>query len=506
MGFSKALRKVFRSKKKKDLESQDDAYQTNQGGRFPASQNGGFDQIWSFGQNGFGENAGFERGKSVRRGIYEPYRQHFPVKSSQYDSIQPYEPAQPNQKQNGQYGPKLVTADGTYNQNGDFTPSANYSEHRVPNLTRSGSNASLCHFQNQHSQNHQNQAPANYQMFQPRSVHGQFGGSQMNLSSTPAVPNFRRPVRSNSTLSNYEVAAFQSQQQNQATRGATIQRQGSLSSIPTFTSNPFNQFQKQNQHRPSSVIGGQFSQQQPIAQQHSNYAPPVMSPVSSNYPSTRSSSFINNRVMSPVGSVATMSNAGDAPAQFEQQVFTLSQLRSSQANLQQALRAQEDILRQNGPQNTPELDTTMKIMQTCLDMLDSISGLVERSTTPVPQQQPMTVFEPEKPFINHQMKPKKSALKQRKSNSSAFEKVAPKASRSAEIVSDSSDGYFEESSSPSAESGLETPDLSCQTSPGPSELSEDSGFERAASASPAKKLDEFKPMLSSLSQLKISQM
>ena len=60
------------------------------------------------------------------------------------------------------------------------------------------------------------------------------------------------------------------------------------------------------------------------------------------------------------------------------------------------------------------------------------------------------------------MKPKKSALKQRKSNSSAFEKVAPKVNRSAEIVSDSSDGYFEESSSPSAESGLETPDLSCQ--------------------------------------------
>ena len=38
-------------------------------------------------------------------------------------------------------------------------------------------------------------------------------------------------------------------------------------------------------------------------------APPVMSPVSSNYPSTRSSSFINNRVMSPVGS-SSMSNAG----------------------------------------------------------------------------------------------------------------------------------------------------------------------------------------------------
>jgi hypothetical protein len=47
----------------------------------------------------------------------------------------------------------------------------------------------------------------------------------------------------------------------------------------------------------------------------------------------------------------------------------------------------------------------MKIMQTCLDMLDSISGLVERSTTPVPMQnQPMAVYEPEKPFINHQVR------------------------------------------------------------------------------------------------------
>lgn len=255
--------------------------------------------------------------------------------------------------------------------------------------------------------------------------------------------------------------------------------------------------------RPSSAQG--YFSNYDMSVHSFDSAPPVMSPVSSNYPSTRSSSFINNRVMSPVGS-SNMSAAGDAPAQFEQQVFTLSQLRSSQANLQQALRAQEDILRQNGPQNTPELDTTMKIMQTCLDMLDSISGLVERSTTPVPaQNQPMAVYEPpEKPFINHQMKPKKSALKQRKSNSSAFEKVAPKVANSDEIVSDSSDGYFE--NSPSAESELETPDLSFQTSPGPSELSEDSGFERAASASPAKKLQDFKPMLSSLSQLKISQM
>jgi hypothetical protein len=127
------------------------------------------------------------------------------------------------------------------------------------------------------------------------------------------------------------------------------------------------------------------------------------------------------------------------------------------------------------------------------------------------------------------MKPKKSALKQRKSNPSAFEKVAPKIN--AEIVSDLSD--FENNQS--AESEIEAPDLSFQerifknfkhqkypkkissmiskkklirfqTSPGPSELSEDSGFERAASASPAKKLADFKPMLSSLSQLKISQM
>ena len=54
------------------------------------------------------------------------------------------------------------------------------------------------------------------------------------------------------------------------------------------------------------------------------------------------------------------------------------------------------------------------------------------------------------------MKPKKSALKQRKSNSSAFEKVAPKIN--AEIVSDSSD--FENNQS--AESEIETTDLSFQ--------------------------------------------
>ena len=54
------------------------------------------------------------------------------------------------------------------------------------------------------------------------------------------------------------------------------------------------------------------------------------------------------------------------------------------------------------------------------------------------------------------MKPKKSALKQRKLNSSAFEKVAPKIN--AEIVSDLSD--FENNQS--AESEIETPDLSFQ--------------------------------------------
>ena len=59
----------------------------------------------------------------------------------------------------------------------------------------------------------------------------------------------------------------------------------------------------------------------------------------------------------------------------------------------------------------------MKIMQTCLDMLDSISGLVERSSTPQPTQMgqfnpvqapmPNRQFfdqeQPKKSFINHQV-------------------------------------------------------------------------------------------------------
>jgi hypothetical protein len=226
MGFSKALRKVFRSKKKKDFESDENFQQQNNG----FQNSNGFDQIWSFDQKtSENVNGGFERGKSVRRGIYEPYRQHFPVKSSQYDNISPYEPSNQQSSQKQNYGPKLVTADGTFNQNGEFTPAANYSDHRIPNLTRSSSNASISHFQNQQIQN---QNAQNYQMFQPRQFQPQFGGSQMNISSgaISGVPNFRRPVRSNSTLSNYEVAAFRPQQQQlqQIPRAASIQRQGSL--------------------------------------------------------------------------------------------------------------------------------------------------------------------------------------------------------------------------------------------------------------------------------------
>merc|ERR1712134_208523 len=106
------------------------------------------------------------------------------------------------------------------------------------------------------------------------------------------------------------------------------------------------------------------------------------------------------------------------------------QLRGSQANLQQALRLHEDLSRQNGVVQQPELDATMKIMQTCLDMLDSISGLVERSTTPLPQTinnsyQQGTFEQQTGPFINH-LKPKlnqKPSLKSRpvkKSSNSAF--------------------------------------------------------------------------------------
>jgi len=171
-------------------------------------------------------------------------------------------------------------------------------------------------------------------------------------------------------------------------------------------------------------------------------------------------------------------------------------------------------------------------------MLDSISGLVERSTTPVPQgvpqlpqtmQIPHRIFDPQplkKNFINHQkkLKPMKSALKQRiPTTTSAFEAIQNNNEEIQEPspgLSDSSEGFYGTCSQDET-SRLESPAL-FQTSPGPSVLSEDSGYGLQIRADPiltevAKKdipatdtetdneLAEaaLQPMLSSLSQLKI---
>ena len=62
MGLVKALKKVFKGRKKRD---RDDGYKTNR-------------------------NQGHQR--SIRGGIYEPYRAHFPLKTQQtnYDNVDQY--------------------------------------------------------------------------------------------------------------------------------------------------------------------------------------------------------------------------------------------------------------------------------------------------------------------------------------------------------------------------------------------------------------------------------
>ena len=124
------------------------------------------------------------------------------------------------------------------------------------------------------------------------------------------------------------------------------------------------------------------------------------------------------------------------------------------------------------------------------------------------------------------LKPIKSALKQRiPTTTSAFETIQKNNQEIKEAspgLSDSSEGFYGSGSQDESNSGIESPALS-QTSPGPSVLSEDSGYGlpmNHPNPIPEKvvlqtKSDEeplgvknspsqsLKPMLSSLSQLKI---
>lgn len=524
MGLSKSIRKIFKTRKKKEKDDE-------------------IEKIPDFNR---GNN-----GRSIRGGIYEPYRQHFPLKSQQMPTYPGHPMQQPEPNQNS-YGPKLITgADEAQNlqnnypymqmnQFGKFQmqnnsnkiqqrsvgPNGNYEMHNpASRLNRASSNASVCSYApyQQQFNPYQQHPPLQQQTPQQRfgsnmSINhtGSVTGNEVSAYETMIPNNRRQPLRSNSInfQSTYEQVQLNPGQQN---RG--LSRQGSVSSIyqtgqavqnyPNFypgqgrprrpssamTSLPSRSmsdaatFESMNRPiRPSSAQGSCLNLEQNFD------GPQIMSPMT-DYPSSVNSSFVighpNQRVMSPVGSqygmMSSTSSFDHTRTSVEQQSsLALHRLRSSQVNLQQALRVQEDLSRQAGNAKPGELDATMKIMQTCLDMLDSISGLVERSSTPQPQNQLLNtrMFEgrTNNNFINHQKMEKplpKSALKQRiPTTTSAFDKLLINNEEIKELspgLSEDSEGFYGSTSQDESNYGQESPGLS-HTSPGPSVMSEDSGF------------------------------
>ena len=66
MGISKTLRKIFKTRKKRDDDEGGGNPYGNQGGNHPANQNSNYSNHM--------KGNHFDRGRSMRGGIYEPYR------------------------------------------------------------------------------------------------------------------------------------------------------------------------------------------------------------------------------------------------------------------------------------------------------------------------------------------------------------------------------------------------------------------------------------------------
>jgi len=571
MGISKTLRKIFKTRKKRDDDEGGGNPYGNQGGNHPANQNSNYSNHM--------KGNHFDRGRSMRGGIYEPYRQHFPLKSQMNDYGmnsygQPTIPGFNDSQQKPTFGPKLITggdqgSEQNYSyhqpqQNQNQRPMSVYETRQIqPKLNRANSDASLSSYRP-------------YQMYQ--TGQNRFG-SQMNLQQSAYETQSVGGRRVGRTASMNGLGSYEQFNPVGAQSRPGLTRQGSMSNIQT-ASNYTNVYQRPR--RPNSALGPARSMSdaasfaglarpgRPSSAQGScltldhqmdreGVMSGVMSPMSE-YSASVNSSFVapSQRVMSPVGSTygSVMSPAMSSTTSFDlglqqQNSFALHQLRSSQANLQQALRVQEDISRQSGNVKPAELDATMKIMQTCLDMLDSISGLVERSSTPQPTQMgqfnpvqapmPNRQFfdqeQPKKSFINHQMgmKPIKSALKRPiPTTTSAFNKIQKEQEEMKESspgLSDSSEGFYGSGSHDESTSGIESPHpipshSPSQNSPGPSVLSEDSGYglpihpnsadspkiatfdektEKSTDSNASQQTNNsMKPMLSSLAQLQIS--
>lgn len=571
MGFAKVLRKVFKKRKKRSHDRDDD------------------------------ERCGPERNqtgqRSMRGGIYEPYRHHFPLKTQQinYDLDQYYASRDhPAYQQQPKFGPKLMTAGNQsvgggsnyqlhnipYQQNHGIMPTAQ----SVPALSPMGGGVmggipqgAAMGYNNyeQHQTIRQTTSPQN--RFDPNNNFGNYSETKIakfGENGNPLLATSQNNINQNGYQSDsYENHQPQNQMMNRRMKTSSsfnlgaagtnypnhmIQRAGSNISIsaPFGNANPFanTNYPLHRPQRPSSAVlptrsasDVGFMNSRPVrpgsSQGFLNHHNPhfdsssscierlhgVTSPPGMNLGGTDP---YNNHPLNGHVSPPLSSGFMSPPPQAEQiQNNPIAmQLRGSQANLQQALRLHEDLSRQNGVVQQPELDATMKIMQTCLDMLDSISGLVERSTTPLPQSmnnsyQQGTFEQQTGPFINH-LKPKlnqKPSLKSRpvkKSSNSAFTQLrnekltSPNGMTHTTSGEESSEGYCGDTPSPNPrpnddswniENGsLIDRDATNFNSPGPSEggTSVDSGFVKSKSPNPNQNRTIVKPLTEEEKQLR----
>lgn len=515
MGFVKVLRKVFKKRKKRSYDD-DRAPERNQAGQ-----------------------------RSMRGGIYEPYRHHFPLKTQQinYDLDQYYASwDHPANQQQPKFGPKLMTAG---------PGGSNYQVHNIPYQQQHGNGmhgaqsvpALPLGMANQGGMAYNNYEQ--HQIRQTTSPQNRFDPNNFGNYSETKIAKFGENGNplvngSQNTQMGYQSDSYESHQlpNGQRTRRSTartsssfnlgpggnypnhvIQRNGSNASLsgPYGNGNPYtNNYVLHRPQRPSSAILPSrsasdvgFMNSRPVrpgsSQGFLNHNPGfnetsscierlqgVASPIQVDY----------NGHQSPPVSTGFMSPQPQ-PDQMQNNPIAM-QLRGSQANLQQALRLHEDYSRQNGVVQPPELDATMKIMQTCLDMLDSISGLVERSTTPLPQTvnnsfQQGTFDQQNGPFINHLNKNTTqtqavSSGPVKKSSNSAFTQLRTENVSPGMSGEESSEGYCGDTPSPNPRQDgwtIETGSLIDReatnfNSPGPSEggTSVDSGFGKSKSPNP----------------------
>jgi len=454
----------------------------------------------------------------MRGGIYEPYRQHFPLKTQQtnYDVDQYYStwtPDHPNNQnaQQQKFGPKLMTASASaITTNGGLQNNLNnYQQHVIPNqYEQHNIQQQLQQHQLQQQQLQQQQQQQQYQQQQQQQIQQASAlraaaGSPYQHNTNYPQTNIAKFGEGNALVQNStpQYAASEAYDNHQLPGRNVRAASFNLGSYTNHNLPQTGGIRRSGSN--ASLSGPSYGNVYPLVQRPGR-------PSSALLP-TRSASdvgFLNNRPIRPGSATHGFTDSNQVmQSQTVRQDYEVAsslsnpiaaQLRGSQANLQNALRMHEEASRQAGAAPAPELEATMKIMQTCLDMLDSISGLVERSTTPLPQELNKNMnrinnYEKQN-FINHlnnnRQKPPKSALKRpnlQKSQNSAFTQLRNGGTGDAGEDSsspESSEGYGGDTPSPKPTWNItdhNERDISDFNSPGPSEggTSVDSGFVKA---------------------------